>query len=257
MTFRNESICLRSTPSAATLEVHFLPGRSCGTCESASSPSSLRYQISNAKRPQRSGRREAGDGAARLCKIVAPSLWWLGSCLALLLALGPLISWASGSPLPKIQLPSGTRFNLAIVGYNYTSRYIDDFSVDGQGGGNLYVSGPTSGGGASVCCVSYLQGAAVGEVTVRWQSGGCMFRVPGGLADGRTHLAHSSYRELKVRVDPRIPDHPENFEVHFYPDGHVEAAISASESSPRLVFSKNRADRSDFPRCPGDKEPKQ
>jgi hypothetical protein len=44
---------------------------------------------------------------------------------------------------------------LAIVGYNYTERYIDSFHVNGQGGGNLYVSGPTAGGGSSACCVSW------------------------------------------------------------------------------------------------------
>lgn len=210
-----------------------------------------------ALKPHINGWPEFGDMTVRSRKGVVQSLWFRGFFSALLLALGTSMSLASTSPNQKTQMQTPARFNLAIVGYNYTSRYIDDFSVDGQGGGNLYVSGPTSGGGGAVCCVSYIQGAAAGEVIVRWQSGGCMFRVPGGLADGRTHLAHSFYRELKVRVDPRIPDHPENFEVHFYPDGHVEAAISASESSPRMVYSKTRADRSDFPRCPGDKEPKQ
>jgi hypothetical protein len=157
---------------------------------------------------------------------------------------------------PRV-LPPGTRFSLALLGYNYTSRYIDTFSVNGQGGGNLYVSSPTSGGGGTVCCVSYVQGRPAGEVTVRWQSGGCMLRVPGGLADGSTHLAHSFFREIKVKVDPLIPSRPRNFEVHFYPDGHVEAAITDGRSSPRLVYSKSREDRSDFPRCPDEKEPKQ
>ncbi|MES2757092.1 MAG: DUF3304 domain-containing protein [Pseudomonadota bacterium] len=178
-------------------------------------------------------------------------------CISLLFVAGvvlPQVSIASDLERP---VAPGTRLSLALVGFNYTSRYIDTFSVNGQGGGNLYVSSPTSGGGGTVCCVSYVQGRPAGEVTVRWQSGGCMFRVPGGLTDGRTHLAHSYFREIKVKVDPRIANSPQNFEVHFYPDGHVEAAITDGRSSPRLIFSKSRADRSEFPRCPNEEEPKQ
>lgn len=177
--------------------------------------------------------------------------------ILLLFIFGTSVLHAAKSAEPSNPVPSGKRLNLTLKGYNYTSRYIDEFSVNGQGGGNLYVSGPTSGGGSSVCCVSYVQGGIAHEVTVRWQSGGCMFRAGGVLADGSTHVAHSFYSELNVRVDPYIPDRPKNFEVHFFPDGHVEGAITDRTSPPRLVYSKERADRSDFPRCPGDKEPKQ
>lgn len=176
--------------------------------------------------------------------------------LVLLLAAGASIPHSSVALNTPHVIPPGTRVSLALVGYNYTSRYIDTFSVDGQGGGNLYVSSPTSGGGGTVCCISYEKGRPAGEVTVRWQSGGCMFRAPGPMADGRTHLAHSFFREIRVKVDPRIPAHPEEFEVHFYPDGHVEAAITDGSSSPRLVYSKLREDKSEFPRCPDEKEPK-
>lgn len=61
--------------------------------------------------------------------------------------------------------------SLALVGYNYTDRYIDTFSVDGQGGSNLFVSSPTSGGGGSVCCATYWPGLKDYKVKVRWQSG--------------------------------------------------------------------------------------
>jgi hypothetical protein len=182
---------------------------------------------------------------------------WLGFLMALLLVVGAVVSRASTVADATTAIPPGTRLNLTLIGYNYTNRYIDGFSANGQGGGNLYVSGPTSGGGSSVCCVRYVQGTAARDVIVRWQSGGCMFRASGVFTDGSTQLAHGFYRELKVKVDPRIPKSPEYFEVHFYPDGHVEAAITDSPSSPRLVYSKDRADRSDFPRCPNDKEPKQ
>jgi hypothetical protein len=175
--------------------------------------------------------------------------------LVLLLLLIPDDVMASSTAKRSSAVPDGERVNLTITGFNYTSRYIDEFSVNGQGGGNLYVSGPTSGGGGSVCCVSYVKGAAAPRIIVRWQSGGCMYRAPGVMADGSTHLAHGFFRELKLNVDARVPDKPAYLEVHFYPDGHVESAITESISSPRLVYSKERADRSDFPRCPHDQEP--
>lgn len=190
------------------------------------------------------------DLVSRSCKqLLRPWIW-------MLFLVGTMMPRASFALELEGPVPPGTRLSLALVGYNYTSRYIDTFSANGQGGGNLYVSSPTSGGGGTVCCVPYVQGRPAGEVTVRWQSGGCMFRVPGGLADGSTHLVHEFFREIKVKVDPRIPSRPKNFEVHFYPDGHVEAAITGEYSSPRLVYSKSREDISDFPRCPDEKEPK-
>jgi hypothetical protein len=171
-----------------------------------------------------------------------------------------LLFQSSGSVISSVAAAesatgTGKRLNLTLAGFNYTSRYIDRFSVNGQGGGNLYVSGPSSGGGSSVCCISYVKGAAAPTVSVRWQSGGCMFRAPRVLADGSTHLAHGFYRELKVKVNANVPKDPAYLEVHFYPDGHVESAITDTVSAPRLVYSKERADRSDFPRCPNDQEP--
>lgn len=47
--------------------------------------------------------------------------------------------------------PGGPRYvSLTIEGYNYTDDYIDQFTVNGQGGGNLYLSTPTSGGGGGL-----------------------------------------------------------------------------------------------------------
>ncbi|MDB5935227.1 MAG: hypothetical protein JWQ01_2571 [Massilia sp.] len=181
----------------------------------------------------------------------------LGFLIACALIQGAAAAAPSTAPASKPLGKAGAELNLALVGYNYTSRYIDTFSVNGQGGGNVYVSSPTSGGGGTVCCVSYRKGATAYEVTVRWHAGGCMYRAPARMADGRTHLGHSFFRELRVKVDPHIPDGATNFEVHFYPDGHVEAAITARASAPRVVSSEDRADRSEYQRCPGDKEPKQ
>ena len=59
--------------------------------------------------------------------------------------------------------------SLEINGFNYTDLYIDSFEVDGQGGGNLFVSSPTSGGGGGVCCVSLTPGTRLPvPLNIKW-----------------------------------------------------------------------------------------
>jgi hypothetical protein len=157
----------------------------------------------------------------------------------------------------RVKAPMGTRLELTLTGYNYTNRYINQFDVDGQGGGDIDVSGPRSAGNGSSCCVSYRSGATARIVTVRWQANACKF-VSYIDEEGKKHeRTHSYLKEVKVQVDPNIPDFPRYFEVHFYPDGHVEAAMTEHESGARLVLSKDREDNSPRPRCPNDTEPKE
>jgi hypothetical protein len=153
-----------------------------------------------------------------------------------------------------VRPPFGARIELTLVGYNYTNRYIDQFDVDGQGGGNIHVSGSGSAGSGSACCVSYRAGAKARKVKIRWQTDACTYneRTSG---DEKFSDTHSYFKEMEVQVDPNIPDYPRYFEVHIYPDGHAEAAITAHASRARLSLSKDSEDHSDFPRCPNDKKP--
>ena len=154
-------------------------------------------------------------------------------------------------------LPRGTRVSLTLTGYNYTERYIDQFSVNGNGGGNLFVSGPTSGGGGSACCVNYIAGVKKWKFPVRWQTGGCTYNTS-KYEDGRerSELYHS-YKELEVQIDPKVSDRPAYLEVHFYPDGHVEAAVTENSSPPRLQLNKDREVKSPYKQCPNDKRPEE
>jgi Protein of unknown function (DUF3304) len=126
--------------------------------------------------------------------------------------------------------------SLLIQGYNYTDDYIDSFTVDGQGGGNLYVSGPSSGGGGSVCCASFIRGTPMPvKLKVRWSASYCMVYETNVF--GRT----SSYRKgLWKEAEALLVDlsqgKPRALEVHIFPDGHVEAAITPGYSRPRLVL---------------------
>lgn len=144
---------------------------------------------------------------------------------------------------------------LTIYGYNYTNRYIDQFYVDGNAGSNLGVSTPTAGGSKSVCCFSYTPGTpAPKTVTVKWVASGCTYKET-NMYNETSSWAHHFFKTQEVPVNPKIPANPGYFEVHFYPDGHVEAAITEHSSPPRLILSEDREDRSDYPRCPNDKKP--
>ena len=148
---------------------------------------------------------------------------------------------------------NGKSYNLAIVGYNYTSHYIAAFSVDGSGGGNIMVSSPTSGGSGSSCCISYAKGRKT--VTVRWQADACLYNVRNSVTKEGGDEIHAYYKEVTVPVTETFATIPQFMEIHFYPDGKIEASATDNESSPRLRLSENRRDRTKYRRCPDNKEP--
>lgn len=145
--------------------------------------------------------------------------------------------------------------SLGIVGYNYTNRSINAFSVNGNGGGNLFVSSPTSGGGGTTCCVPYFAGVRHMKLDVKWQYGGCRYHVKSSTSDELYERTHHFFKEASVDVEPPFPANPHYVEIHFYPDGGVKAFITETESAPRLGLPATRADRSPYPRCPDDKKP--
>jgi hypothetical protein len=146
-------------------------------------------------------------------------------------ASAPAVPEQPGGTIPQSH---SKRYSLAIVGYNYTDRYIDTFEVNGQGGGNLDISNDVSGGGSNVCCVSWLEGSKLPrKVTIKWVAGYCMQR--------RTNSAGETkdWREPLLKIadvdfSGPVPPNPKNFEVHFFPDGRIELALTESRSLPRL-----------------------
>ena len=144
---------------------------------------------------------------------------------------------------------------LALVGYNYTDRYIDSFMVDGQGGGNINLSSASSGGGGIVCCVLYQPGSELKIVTVRWQFDACYFREASSYSNETYNTLHAFYKEKKVRVTENTSGKAEYMEVHFYPDDSVQVVLTKELSRPRLSLSKERKDTSTFPRCPNNEKP--
>lgn len=146
--------------------------------------------------------------------------------------------------------------SLGLIGYNYTDRYIDIYTVDENGGGNLFVSSAGSGGGGTTCCMRYRQTGRPQTVTIRWQFDGCIYLSKSTISLEVYENIHNFMKEVEVAVDESVSTNPQYIETHFYPDGTVQVALSDKLSAPRLSLDENRRKKSKFPRCPNDEEPK-
>jgi hypothetical protein len=145
---------------------------------------------------------------------------------------------------------------LDIVGFNYTDRVIDSFSVNGQGGGNIFLSTRTSGGGKSACCVRLLNAhKGVSKIHVRWQVDGCVYLTKSRISGETFKNIFPYYKEVDIDVVQPKKYVPQHLEIHFYPDGSVRSELTAELSLPRISLDGKRADKSKFPRCPDDKKP--
>ncbi len=142
-------------------------------------------------------------------------------------------------------------YSLAIAGYNYTDDVIDSFEVNGQGGGNLGMSTATSTGGGT-CCVNWRDGSTLPKkITIKWVGGYCTeleTSSSGQIFDTRQNL----WKIADLEFNGPVPAEPSNFEVHFFPDGHIELAISDRATLPRFqrTTEPDRLSRRKYPACP-------
>ncbi len=155
---------------------------------------------------------------------------------------------------PTVPQRTGEPVSLLIQGYNYTDDYIESFTVNGQGGGNIFESGPLSGGGGSVCCLSYIPGTPMPiRLKVRWTSSYCTVSTTNQY--GETYVWRRPRWSEAVALVERLPEGlPRALEVHFYRDGRVEAAITQGYSVPRLKLPRDENGRRpganhDYPPC--------
>lgn len=152
------------------------------------------------------------------------------------------------------------RIMLGIIGFNYTNHYIAQFYVNGTGGGNVWVSSPTGSGGGTTCCAGYRPGTPLPiKIHVRWTAGGCTYITREESDDPYVKPKDAEnilyfYKEAEVMVNGPIPADPRNMEIHFYPDGHVEAAITAEYSENRLKLPTDR-EINGYPACTPEQRP--
>jgi Protein of unknown function (DUF3304) len=131
---------------------------------------------------------------------------------------------AQGTPSAETQgaaQPLAKPAGLAINGFNYTDLYIASFEVSYQGGGNLYVSSPTSGGGGTVCCVTWRSGVTLPKpIKVRWSRD------------------RKRWCERTVLLNGPVPANPTAIGVHFMPDGDIQLELSEGEADPKLKLTR-------------------
>ncbi len=154
----------------------------------------------------------------------------------LLCLFGLVVLFISGCSFGNGGLPDdGDVVWLSLNGFNYTNHTIPDYWVNDEWGGGLRVSTPTSGGGGGTCCVRWRIGQQLPvKVHIKWASSVCTYYK---TVDGEQFLrAKAFYSERDVWLKGPVPKDPKYFETHFYPDGHIEVAISDDFSPPRLVL---------------------
>ena len=122
---------------------------------------------------------------------------------------------------------------LGITSYNYTDRYIDSFSVGGQGGGNVFLSTATAGGGKTACCIGYTPRRQLPiEMKVEWTWG----RVEDSV--GKV-IKPDEHAETTAELRGPVPENPRFLEVHFMPDRTVQLRITAESSNPMLIIDRS------------------
>lgn len=118
---------------------------------------------------------------------------------------------------------------LGITGYNYTDRYIDGFSVNGQGGTNM---GAHTNGSGEACCIVWRPGTSLPvAMFVEWTYGENQ-----DLRTGQIYKPRETHR-VEVELKGPVPENPTIFVVHFYPDNTVQLEVAEDYPRPRLKRS--------------------
>ena len=165
---------------------------------------------------------------------------------------------SSGTFAGLTKHPNKDYVSLDLVAYNYTNQHIQDYQVNGESGGIIRISSPTSGGSGSVCCISLPLGKYdTILVEVRWQVGGCVFTEKNPIDGNLVKNVHYYYKQAELLLpNPHLAD-PKHLETHFYPDGSVQVMITDEMTFPRLSLREDRLQHIEFPRCQHDEKPRQ
>jgi Protein of unknown function (DUF3304) len=143
----------------------------------------------------------------------------------LAICLVAVLAFAYFSKAPESAAPEPVL--LGIISYNYTGRYIHTLSVNGLWGGS---SGENGGG--VVCCLSFKPTSKLPfTVEVEWELSDIR-----DFKNDKWIAAPDEPHKATVTVNGPLPKGElSNFEVHFMPDGSVQAYITDFDSSPFLL----------------------
>ncbi|WP_411834695.1 DUF3304 domain-containing protein [Pseudoxanthomonas mexicana] len=160
--------------------------------------------------------------------------------------------WLTLTFLPLAGCAQDPEPGLGIHSYNYMDRTISSFSVDGNWGGNVFTSTPTSGGGKAICCMRMPFASELPKTyTVRWIAQMCREQVYGG-GEWFTNY-RSDWREKQVQYAGPLPANPLYFEVHFYSNDDIRIEITDDYTPPRLILPVDERDQRpgipDWPEC--------
>lgn len=158
-------------------------------------------------------------------------LSWVGMWVSGQLRAG--IFCVAALPMPTLASCEDSKpVMLGITAYNYTDRYIDSFSVGGQGGSNVFLSTATSGGGKTACCIGYNPRRPHPiQMKVEWTWG----RVEDST--GKV-IKPDEHAEATAELRGPVPPEPRDLEVHFMPDRTVQLRITARPSEPMLIIDR-------------------
>jgi hypothetical protein len=157
-----------------------------------------------------------GSSTRRWLALLVAAVWTLVGC-------GQLAAKDKSAEPRAVAQPLGKPVELAINGFNYTDAYIASFEVNHQGAGNIYVSTPTSGGGGTVCCVTWRPGSQLPKpIKVRWSRD------------------RKRWCEKTVMLLGPVPANPTAIGVHFMPDGDIQAELS--DGYPQLKLKLTNFD---------------
>lgn len=140
----------------------------------------------------------------------------------------------SGAALVESGCSRAKPIGLSLLGYNYTDRNIASYSVEdskgrGTWGGSVYLSTASSGGSGATCCVMLNKDEKKPTlINVDWTFDEIDDKAGNVITPEVT-------KHGVVSIAPPYPKDPNNLEIHFYPDGHIEAAVTQNYSAPRVV----------------------
>ena len=131
--------------------------------------------------------------------------------VVVLLILAAIAYWAL-----EVRKPSS--YGVCLQAFNHTEQWIHNYSVNGEWGGNISPkeSGERFGGGGGFSCGITIE---VGDVTVKWKYSN---KTREDLARGVPLETH----EVTVPMPIAESNHSRYFQVHIFPDNHVELHLS-------------------------------